>query len=102
MTDASLGLDPKDVTALVSLVRRFIPDGELWAFGSRVSGRARPFSDLDLAIIREGPLDATTKAELRYALSESDFPVKVDLLEWARADASFREIIQGNHIVIAA
>jgi len=67
----SLGLPPQDVSDLLELLNRYAPDAEIWAFGSRVNGKARPFSDLDVVIVQDKPLDAQTKAELHYALSES-------------------------------
>ena len=100
MTAPSLGLAPQDLSTLLSMLQRYIPEAEVWAFGSRVFGTARPFSDLDLVIIKDQPLDAQTRAELAYALSESTLPVKVDLVEWSRTDPSFRNIIQQNHLVL--
>jgi predicted nucleotidyltransferase len=100
MTLPSLGLEPQDVTAVLSILKRYAPAAEVWAFGSRVSGKARPFSDLDVVIVQDEPLDAQTQAELHYALSESDLPVKVDVVEWVRTDPSFREIIVQNHVLL--
>jgi len=47
-------------------------------------------------------LDAQTKAELRYALSESRLPIKVDVVEWARLPSSFQDLVQKNHVVLIA
>jgi len=96
----SLGLDPLDVSVLLAVLKQYAPGAEVWAFGSRVSGNARPFSDLDVVLVQDEPLDAQTCAELHYALSESDLPVKVDVVEWSRTKPSFREIILQNHIVL--
>ncbi len=95
----SLGLTPQDQSTLRGILQRFIPREEVRAFGSRVSGTARPFSDLDLVIVRDQPLDAQTRADLRYALSESPLSIKVDLVEWARTTPSFRDIVLRDHAV---
>jgi predicted nucleotidyltransferase len=100
MTLPSLGLAPKDIDDLLAILKQYAPGAEVWAFGSRVSGKPRPFSDLDVVIVQDKPLDAQTKAELHYELSESRLPVKVDVVEWARTTPSFRDIIQENHIVL--
>src|ERR1035441_212604 len=92
----SLGLSPQDVSALLAILKRYAPGAEVWAFGSRVTGKARPFSDLDVVLVQDEPLDAQTCAELHYALSESDLPVKVDVVEWCRTNPAFREIILGS------
>jgi len=98
MNADALGLSSEDLGTLFVLLDRYVPEAEVWAFGSRVQGNARPFSDLDLAIIQEAPIDAHTKAELRYQLSESSLPIKVDLVEWSRTDPAFREAIRRNHV----
>jgi len=100
MNADSLGLIPQDISVLVAILNRHIPRKEVWAFGSRVQGNARPFSDLDLAIIEDEPLSADIKAELRYVLSESNLPVKVDIVEWSRLTPSFQKIIQEKHIIL--
>ena len=97
MNTASLGLSSEDLSALLALLDRYVPEAEVWAFGSRVQGNARPFSDLDLAIIQEAPIDVHTKAELRYELSESSLPIKIDLVEWSRTSPAFQEAIQQSH-----
>ena len=96
----SLGLEPQDVSAILAVLSRYAPTAEVWAFGSRVTGNARPFSDLDVVIVQDEPLDAEAQAEMQYALSESDLPVKVDIVEWSRTKPSFREIILQNHVVL--
>ena len=100
MTPLSLGLAPQDLSALLAILHRYIPEGEVWAFGSRVRGTARPFSDLDLVIVKDQPLDVQTRAELKYDLSESNLPIKVDLVEWARTDPSFQDLILQDHLVL--
>jgi predicted nucleotidyltransferase len=43
-------------------------------FGSRVQGTAKPFSDLDLAVMGDVPLDFRQLADLKDAFAESDLP----------------------------
>jgi len=100
MTAPSLGLKGEDISAVLVILKRYAPSAEVWAFGSRVAGKARPFSDLDVVIIQDKPLDAHTTAELHYALSESSLPVKVDVVEWLRASPAFQKIILQNHVVL--
>ncbi len=56
------------------ILQNYIPNYEVWAFGSRVNGRAKLFSDLDVAIITQNPLSFKLNAELSDAFSESDLP----------------------------
>ncbi len=100
MKSQRIGLTPEDWSALMEILQNHVPDAEIWAFGSRVQGTARPFSDLDLVLVKDQPLDAATRAELNYALSESNLPIRVDILEWARTSQPFRRIILQNYVVL--
>ena len=82
------------------ILRERVPQYEVWAFGSRVTGRAKPFSDLDLAIISQEPLGLDVGATLRDDFAESDLPWKVDIVEWATITDSFRGIIERDKVVI--
>ena len=85
------------------LVDAHLPDAEVLAFGSRVNGTSHQGSDLDL--VTRNPIDPTLYqpglSGLREALSESNLPILVDILDWARLPESFQqEIIRGGFVVI--
>ena len=83
-----------------SILGKRIPDLEVWAFGSRVTGGASAVSDLDLAIISNEALSFEIMAALRDDFSESNIPYKVDVLDWAMIDPSFQTIIRQQHLVL--
>lgn len=85
-----------------AILQQYLPQVPVWAFGSRVQGKAKPYSDLDLAIISEKPLDLSKLAEVAEAFSESDLPWKVDLVDWASTSADFRRIIAAQKLVLSA
>jgi predicted nucleotidyltransferase len=71
-----------------------MPEYEVRAFGSRVHGRClKKFSDIDLAIIADTPIDSGRLSELKEAFSESDLPYRVDVVDYASASQTFRDII---------
>ena len=76
------------------------PTHEVWAFGSRVTGSAKEFSDLDLVVIGEKPLSNAIHANLVDDFSESDLPYKVDVIDWATTDTAFRQSIQRSSVVV--
>jgi len=90
----------KDLEIIQTVLRASVPQYDVWAFGSRVSHRARPFSDLDLAIITNHPLSFSQLGDIQEALSASDLPIKVDLLDWASITEGFRDIIRSQYEVI--
>jgi predicted nucleotidyltransferase len=69
-----------------------------WVFGSRADGRARRYSDLDLAIDAGRRLTLDELARLAEAFSDSDLPYKVDTVDWHAADERFRQIIAGERV----
>ncbi len=95
-----LDIKTADLKAIQAILRRYIPDREVRAFGSRVSGTAKPFSDLDLAVMGNEPLPTLTLADLKDAFSESDLPFKVDIVDWAETQENFRRIIEAEYITV--
>ncbi len=76
------------------ILRRQIPDRTAYIFGSRVRGRAKKFSDVDLAIEGKTPLTLQLIADLKEAFSSSALPFRIDILDWNRASDEFRRAIQ--------
>lgn len=95
-----IDLLPKHLEIVRAILRDRVPQCDVWAFGSRVAHRARPFSDLDLAIISDHALSFTKLGDLQEAFSLSDLPIKVDVLDWASVTEGFREIIRSRYEVI--
>ncbi len=84
---------------VVALLRRYLPNAEVWAYGSRVSGNAQPHSDLDLvAFVTKEQEQAVF--ELKEAFENSDLPFRVDLFAWDEVPAPFRENIRKEHVVL--
>ena len=90
----SLALAPEHLAAVRDILKSHLPPStKIWVFGSRATGKAKPFSDLDLAIDTGHPLTLEEAAALRDAFSESDLPWKVDIVDTNAIDAGFRQQI---------
>jgi len=100
MIDWFMVIDPYHLDIVRAILHRHVPGCEVWAFGSRATGKARSYSDLDLALITENPLSLEITAQLREAFTESDLPWTVDIVDWAGASAAFRRIIERDKVVI--
>lgn len=87
---------PEERAIVLRILNEIVPDREVWAFDSRVTGKAKPFSDLDLAIMGDEPLPLEKRAQLENAFSESELPWKVDVMDWNLADENFRNLINRN------
>ena len=96
----SLSILPAHLTMVRAILTTHVPTHEVWAFGSRVTGSAKEFSDLDLVVIGEKPLSIAVHANLVDDFSESDLPYKVDVIDWATTDTAFRQSIQRISVVV--
>ena len=95
-----LDLAPEHLTEVRRILAAHLPDHEVRAFGSRVQGTARPFSDLDLAVMGEAPLDLRRLATLKDAFVESNLPFRVDVVDWATTSETFKAIIERAYEVL--
>lgn len=102
MNDARppIAVTPAEWAIVRDVLARVAPGIEVWAFGSRATGRAKAYSDLDLALIAAAPLPLDLTARLAEAFSDSDLPWKVDLVDWAAAGDAFRDIIAKQRVVV--
>lgn len=96
----ALDILPKQWKVVQAILQLHIPNYEVWAFGSRVKQTAKPYSDLDLAVITDQPLALGVLAALREAFSESDLPWKVDILDWATASVEFKNLVRQERILV--
>ena len=60
----ALHVSPAEWQIVSDILRKHIPDLEVRAFGSRVKGPVKPYSDLDLAVSADRPLSGAVSAAL--------------------------------------
>jgi predicted nucleotidyltransferase len=97
-----LDLRPEHLNVVCQILRQYIPEHEVRAFGSRAGGRPKPFSDLDLLALSRQPIEPLRWALLHEAFAESDLPFKVDLIDWSTADTRLRERLLNGSILVQA
>jgi type I restriction enzyme S subunit len=105
------GLDPSPATLDVSetnlaivraILRRYLPAVEVRAFGSRVKGTARPFSDLDLVVVSDSELPVRLSALIADAFAESELPFRVDLLDANVVAPGLRQSALADSVIVQA
>lgn len=98
----SLHLPPRYLAIVQDILHRYLSQAEVWAYGSRVNGDHYDASDLDL-VVRQ-PDDLTRRQpdldEVAAAFSDSDLPILVQILDWARIPPAFREEIEAGYVVL--
>ena len=99
---SSIDLRPEQLRLVQSLLHTHVPDREVRAFGSRVTGKAMAMSDLDLCIMGEKPLAPGLQDRLATAFSESTLPFEVDVVAWETIRDRFRAAINQATVIVQA
>ena len=95
-----IDISPGDLKIVRDILRKHVPDCEVWAFGSRAKWTAKTYSDLDLAVITDTPMSFEVSGALREDFSDSDLPWRVDVVDWATTSEAFRRIIEQDKVVV--
>ena len=89
-------LPESHVHTIQRILREQVPQAQVFAFGSRVSGTPRKYSDIDLAIALPQPLGLRRLRQLKDAFEDSDLPICVDIVDWSLADPDFKAAVKAQ------
>lgn len=99
---SKLHLPERYLQMVQAILQTHLPNAEVWAYGSRVNGDYYEASDLDL-VVRQ-PEDLSRQqlnlGEVIDAFSESNLPIIVQLVDWARIPTDFHAEIAENYVVV--
>ncbi len=99
--DRTIDITGQQLTLVLALLERHLPNTEAWAYGSRVKWTSRPQSDLDLVVFATEEQRRQVEV-LRQAFDESDLPFRVDLFVWDEVPVSFHREIEEEHVSLVA
>lgn len=97
-----IDLEERHLQEILRILEAHVPDCEVRAFGSRVTGRAEKFSDMDLLLVGQEKLDWRRIERLKDALSASNLPIRVDVLDWNATPEEFRNRIGDEAVPFAS
>ena len=100
MSEPLIDIRPDHLEIVLEILKKYVPEHEVWAFGSRATWKAKEYSDLDLCIVTDKPLSFKVLGSLEEDFVESDLPWKVDVVDWATTSESFRGIIEKDKVVV--
>ena len=92
-----IDIAPQYLQITKDILKRNIPEYKIRAFGSRVTGRAKTYSDLDLVIMSSSPIDKKILYSLEEEFAESDLPFRVEILDWQTIPENFQKIINEKY-----
>ncbi|NQU63827.1 MAG: restriction endonuclease subunit S, partial [SAR324 cluster bacterium] len=84
---------------IAALLKRHLPDTEVWAYGSRVKFTSKPSSDLDMVAFASSSQKVAVY-DLKEAFEESDLPFRVDLFIWDEVPEQFHKNIEAERVVL--
>lgn len=95
-------IDAKDeeIEFISKTIKKHISDCEIRVFGSRIKGKARRYSDIDIAIITNGKIEWSILGKIGDEFAESEIPYRIDIIDWNAIDESFRKIIEEKYEII--
>lgn len=90
-----ISLEPQHYEIVKTILGRY--PYSFYAFGSRVRGTNKLFSDLDLLYIESIPIKILINIEEDF--EESDLPFKVDLISWNEISDNFKQLIKNDLVL---
>lgn len=91
-----IDLDARSLGIVKKILKKHVPEYLVCAFGSRVTGQAKQYSDLDLVIMSEQPIPVDIINALKFEFSSSDLPILVDIVDWSNLSDEFRDKIKSS------
>jgi predicted nucleotidyltransferase len=95
-----IDIEEKYLAEIRRILAEKVPDCEVRAFGSRIEGKAKQFSDLDLALVGSEKLNWRKVELLKDAFASSNLPMTIDVIDWHAISDEFRAIIEKNYELI--
>ena len=89
-------MEKKDFQLLTQILSKY--PYRFYAYGSRVKGTARQFSDLDLCYQENIPYEIV--CQIKEELEESNLPFFVELVNWKQMRPEFQEMIKEDLVLL--
>ncbi|MGL5253949.1 MAG: nucleotidyltransferase family protein [Brevinema sp.] len=96
-----INIETKELAIVQRILAEYLQGEEIRVFGSRITEKTRPYSDLDLVIYSHQKLPYTLLAKMQEEFSDSDLPFPVDIIDINRASQGFRHIIDSHYEIFS-
>lgn len=93
----NLAVEQRHLELVKEILKKIVPDANVYVFGSRAKNNPKPYSDLDLAVDLGGKkLDLLTLAKLNSAFEETTIPYKIDVVDLNSISDEFKNNIKND------
>lgn len=93
-----IGLSFREISKILKCIHLHIPRVKVFAFGSRVKGNPRKYSDFDVALHAGHPVELSRLAKIKHCLSETDIPIHIDVVDYCSVSKDFKTLIDKQKI----
>jgi len=95
-------LDRKTKAEIKKIIYSFLDpkDCQVFVFGSRTTGKARKFSDIDVGIKSSKPIPWWKLSAIEEALEESDLPYTIDVVDFNLVSEKFKQVAERKIIYL--
>lgn len=99
---SSIDIENEYLEIIKDILKNYLPkNSKAFVFGSRAKiGKARKFSDVDIAIDANSPLDFGLISMIKNDFSESMIPYFIDIIDFNSISEEFKECIKPDLIRI--
>lgn len=91
-------ITPGQKAFVIQTIRSVLSTVEILAFGSRIQGGAKKYSDLDVALKDKARIPLKDLSKLDEVFKNSQLPFKIDLLDYERATPEFQQLIKNTAV----
>lgn len=88
-----------DKQKIIALITALLPDVKIYLFGSYATGRARPGSDVDIALDAGQRLDKVVVGEVREVLDATNIAHRFDVSDFHRLPPDMQAMVKKEGIV---
>lgn len=96
-----INLKSDELAVVQQILTKYLSGEEVRVFGSRITDKTCPSSDLDLAIYSQAKLPYALLAKIEEEFSDSPLHFSVDVVDINRVSPNFRRIIDSCCEVLA-
>jgi predicted nucleotidyltransferase len=89
----ALQLETSEREFIKKTLKKLLPKARFLVFGSRFTGEAKRYSDLDIAIDDKNPIELSILSKLEEIFANSDLIFKVDIIDFHRVTPEFQQRI---------
>ena len=95
-----LNIHPEWIEILKGIFKPYLPDIQIWAYGSRLKKLNHSGSDLDLVIVKSNTTNTThiNFGQIRQMINDSNIPILIDIQDLETLPLSFQKEIKSHWI----